>query len=309
MTKRGVTAVAMMLAAVLAFSGVASANSSSLSLVSAKKLAGKLAAKQVKKRDIVSFHLTAAKRVNANRIAFAYDDRSTDNVFCVATIVVTRTRTARTTTLRAAFTKPACRRMDPDELAFESITRQAQRALRGTAVATADSIDRLNASLERCNSLDIPRSRRAAVGAIVDVALTEAVAGPNDGVLGQFTSSLGGVSPVRPVLASGAAGWADYLAVIRSLPPISDPCATLQQWAQAGWSASETPIDLATYAELNARAQRDQRAIKRAAVHLAGVGVFPTTVVAFTPSGLLLRLAPAVPLSGGKGKLAKPALL
>jgi hypothetical protein len=308
MTKRGVTAVALMLAAVLAFSGVASAKSSSLSLASAKKLAHKLAAKQVRNRDIVSFHLTVAKRVNANQIRFAYDDRSTDNVFCVATIVVTRTHTARTTTLRAVLAKPSCRRMDPDELAFESLTRQAQRSLRGTANATADSIDRLNASLERCDSLEIPRSRRDAVGAVVDVALTEAVAGPNDGVLGQFTSALGGVSPVRPVLASGAAGWADYLAVIRSLPPIQDPCETLQQWAQAGWSESQSPIDLAAYAQLNARAQSDQRAIKRAALHLAEVGVFPSTAVAFTPQGLLLRLLP----SGNatvRGKLAKPRLM
>jgi hypothetical protein len=311
MTKR-LPALAIALVASLGFCGVASAASAPLSVKDAKKLARQLAQKQVRGRDVVSYHLLATKRLSPSRIAFAYDDRTASNVYCTATLIVSSTATGRTITTRAAFKGQKCNGIPSDALAVEAATRAAVRDMRGTAVATADSLDRLSKSVKRCSRLSVPRSRRAAVAAILDVALVDALEGPNDTPLTKFVDALKKVSTNNPFLQAGIAGWQDYLAVVRSLPRFSDPCATLQAWAQAGWSAGSSPIDLAAYNALKRRAVSDRKLIARAAKYLAGVGVFPRAVISFTPEGLLLRLAPSLPAGGakaGKAAVRKPALL
>jgi hypothetical protein len=311
MTKRGLPALAIALVAALGFCGVASAASAPLSFKDAKKIARQLAQKQVRGRDVVSFHLLSGRRLSRSRVAFAYDDRTVDNVYCTAALLVSRTSNSKTTTTRASFKGQKCDRIPSDVLAVESTTRAAVRALRGTAVATADSLDRLARSVKRCQNLNIPRARLAAASAVVDVGVVEALEGPNDAPVGDFVDALGKIPTSNAILAGGIAGWQDYLAVVRSLPQISDPCAALQAWEQAGWSTSSSPIDMAAYTALEHRATIDQSAIARTARYLARVGVFPRTAVAFTPEGLLLRLAPSLPVTGGKGKLTlhKPALL
>jgi hypothetical protein len=312
MTTRGVPAIVIALIAALGFTGSASASTNGLSVRTAGKLARKLAAKQVKGRDIVSFHITSAQKLSRNSVGFAYDDRSTANVFCTATIVVTRSVGARKTTIRARFTGQRCRGIPSDVLQVETVTRNAVRALRGTTQATADSLDALARSVKRCKNLDVPRSRRSAVSAILDVALVEALEGPNDAALGDFVTALGNVQTGNATLAAGIAGWADYLAAIRSLQPFPDPCATLQRWAQAGWAADQSPIDMAAYRASDKRTSDDQDAIDKTAAYLARSGVFPRTVQQFSPEGLLLRLEPTLPtITGGKGKLTlrKPAIL
>src|SRR3954453_839637 len=109
MTKRGVPAVAIALIAALGFTGSASAQSKALSVPTASKLARTLAAKQVKGRDVVSFHIYAPVRLGRNKVAFLYDDRSTANVFCTARIVITqRSPSARSTIIRARFQGSKC---------------------------------------------------------------------------------------------------------------------------------------------------------------------------------------------------------
>jgi hypothetical protein len=312
MTKRGVPAVAIALIVGLGITGSASAQTKALSVPTASKLARALAAKQVQGRDVVSFHIYAPARQGRNRVAFLYDDRTTANVFCTARIVVTRTVGVKKTVIRARFRGPACKGIPADVLAVEAATRNTVRALRGTTAATADSLNALERSVKRCRNLDVPRARRTAVAAILDVSLVEALEGPNDAALGDFVTALGNVQTTNTTLAAGIAGWTDYLAAIRSLPDIPDPCATLQTWAQAGWAADQSPIDMAAYRAVDQRTAVDQRAITRAARYLARSGVFPRTVQQFTPEGLLLRLAPEIPaITGGKSKLTlrKPALL
>jgi hypothetical protein len=312
MTKRGRPAVAIALIAALGFTGSAAAQSKSLSVTAAGKLARKLAAKQIRGRDVVSFHIYAPARSGRNRVAFHYDDRTTANVFCTARILVTRRVGSTRTVIRARFRDARCKGIPADVLAVEAVTRNAVRAMRGTTVATADSLDALERSVKRCRKLDVPRARRSAVAAILDIALVQALEGPNDAALGDFVAALGNVQTGNATLAAGIAGWADYLAGIRALPSIPDPCATLQSWAQAGWSEAESPIDMDAYRAIDRRTSVDQRAIERAAAYLARSGVFPRTVQQFTPEGLLLRLAPDFPgVTGGKGKLTlrKPALL
>ena len=311
MTKRGVPAFAIVLIAALGFCGAATAQAKPLKVNDARKLAHKLAVKQVAGRDVVSFHIFGAKRTGPNSITFAYDDRTNVNIYCTAAIVVTQRVGARKTTRAARFRGQKCKEIPLDVLAVETATQNAVRALRGSTVATADSLDALEASVKRCSKLAVPRSRRAAASAILDIALVEALEGPNDAALGNFVTELGGVDTSTAVLTAGIAGWTDYLAAVRSLPSIPDPCATLQSWAQAGWAADQSPIDMNAYRAVNQRTNADTRAIERAAKYLAVNGVFPRTVVQFTPEGLLLRLAPKLPgETGGKGKLIlrKPAL-
>jgi hypothetical protein len=311
MTKRGRPAVAIALIAALGFTGSAAAQSKSLSVTAAGKLARKLAAKQIRGRDVVSFHIYAPARSGRNRVAFHYDDRTTANVFCTARILVTRRVGSTRTVIRARFRNARCKGIPADVLAVEAVTRNAVRAMRGTTVATADSLDALERSVKRCRKLDVPRARRSAVAAILDIALVQALEGPNDAALGDFVTALGDVDTTNATLTAGIAAWADYVAAIRSLPAIPDPCATLQKWAQAGWAADQSPIDLNAYKAIDTRTSADDRAITRAARLLARAGVFPRTVVQFTPQGLLLRLAPQLPITGGKGKLTlrKPAIL
>jgi hypothetical protein len=313
MTKRGVPAIALVLIAALGFCGAASAQTGALKVSAAKKLARALAEKQVRGRDIVSFHITSAKRHGSNVVTFAYDDRSTSNVYCTAALVVTRKVGAAKTVTSARFSGQKCAGIPSDVLAVEAATRDAVRALRSTTVQTADALDGLQSSVNRCRKLSVPKSRRAAAAAVVDIATVEALVGPNDAALSDFVSALGNVQTSNATLAGGIAGWTDELAAIHSLPAIADPCATLRTWSHAGWSADQSPIDLAAYSAVTKRTNADERAITRTARYLALSGVFPRTVVKFTPEGLLLRLAPKVGTTGGKtnGKLVlrKPAVL
>jgi hypothetical protein len=305
MTNRGVRAIVVALIAALGCCGAASAQTSTLKTSQARKLARTLAAKQVRGRDVVSFHITKAKRSGPNTVAFAYDDRTADNVYCTAVIVVTRKVGASKTTTSARFRGQRCKGIPSDVLAVESATRNAQRALRSTTAETNQSLDALETSLRSCRKLKVPNSRRTAVSAIVDIATVEALVAPNDAALNDFVTALGGIQTSRSQLTSGIAGWTDELAAIHSLPSISDPCATLKTWASNNWAADQSPIDLAAYKAVDSRTATDERAIARTAKFLAVSGVFPRTAVAFTPKGLLLRLAPKVGTTGGKSKLAR----
>ena len=305
MTKRGVPAIAIALIAALGFCGAASAQTSTLKISAAKKLARSLAAKQVRGRDVISFHILKAKRSGRNKVAFAYDDRTANNVYCTAVIVVTRKVAGNRITTSARFRGQRCKGIPSDVLAVETATRNAVRGLRSTTTETSQSLDALESSLRSCKKLKVPSSRRTAAAAIVDIATVEALVAPNDGALNDFVTALGNIQTSRSVLTAGIAAWSDELAAIHSLPSISDPCATLKTWASNNWAADQSPIDLAAYKAVDRRTAGDERAIKRAAAFLARSGVFPRTVVQFTPQGLLLRLAPKVGTTGGKSKLAR----
>ena len=76
MTMRGMSAAVVALVAMLAFCATAGAQSDGrLTFKQAKRLAVRLAEKQVDRRDLVSYHLVRARRLGRNGMAFAYDDR------------------------------------------------------------------------------------------------------------------------------------------------------------------------------------------------------------------------------------------
>lgn len=293
MMKRGTSAIAFALVALLAFAGTAAAQSDPLRYKTAKKLAVKLAKKQVGDRDVVSQQLFGADRMSRNAIVWSYADRTTDEVFCTAVLVVRQRRISADGDRRitARFRGQECAKVPDDALAVEAVTRSAVRALRGTEDETIASLRRVTRSLRRCQNFEVPRSRRAHANALIDVAIIRALVGPNDAALGDFVVALEGVDTANQVLRRGIGGWADWLAGVRSLRPINDPCARLRRWARADWSPSVAPIVLGEYRRFNRRSKADSRAIRRAARHLRAVGVFPRLARAFTPDVLLLRIA------------------
>jgi hypothetical protein len=291
MIKRGTAALAIALAATFA-SVVGAEGAGRLSLTTAKQLARTLVHRQAAKRDLVSQHLGRARRVNANTIVFAYDDRTRKDNFCKANLVVRRTTRGSSTRFSARIQNVRCARVPSDALATESATRSAVRALRRRAGATKRSLARLVRSVKRCRSLSIPRSRRDDAAAMLDIATVEAIEGPNDAALGDFVTRLGGIDTSTAVLQRAIAAWSDWLGVIRSQPAIADPCDVLRRWARAGWSDSAAPIDMDAYRRDKRRTGADERAIARGSRYLVSVGVVRRTAVQFTPVGLLLHLAP-----------------
>jgi hypothetical protein len=270
------SAAAIALVAVLAFAGTASAQAGDrLTYKAAKRLAVTLAEQQVRDRDVVSYHVRDAERIGRNRIVFAYDDRTANEVFCTAVIAVRRTVSAERTRTRARFRGQECDGIPSDALEVEAITRALVRDLRGTEDATEASLRRVTRSIRRCEDLDVPRARRDAAAAVIDSALLHATFDPNLEVLDEFATALGQVETSAAALEGGIAGWVDSLTAIRALPSFPDPCATLQRWEQADWAADEAPVDLAEFSALDRRLDADIRAIVRAGRYLASVGVFP----------------------------------
>jgi hypothetical protein len=304
MTKR-LTVALVCAAASFASVGAAAAQARVLSYATATDLAKLLAQKQVRGRDVVTFHLLKGKRVSATRIVFPYDDRTADNVYCTARVIVSSTTRGRTTRIRARFAGQRCAGIPSDVLKFEAITRRAQRDLRANTAATLDALDSVKRSTKRCRSLKVPRSKVRDGKALFDIALVEALERPNDAALGDFASRLQAVRAKTAKLAAGADGWSDYLAAVRSLPTVDDPCGALKDWKRAGFSAASAPIDFAAYRSLGRRAEADQRSIVRAARLMAQRGAFPNAAVGFTTDGMLQQLAVRAGITGGRKAVAR----
>jgi hypothetical protein len=284
MTKK---TLALGLVVALAYCVPASANV--LTLKDAKTAAKRLAAKQVRTRQIVSLHILRAKRVSSREIAFAYDDRSAVNVFCTSVIDV-KLPSSRSRTATARFEKGAteCHHISDAALAFETATRNAVRQVAGQAAFVKGSVKALKQSSRACRSLRVPSNRRRQVALFTESANTTALYGPVDTQLQTFVNALGAVQTSDRVLFDAAAAWADLLEVYRSLPAFQpNLCGAIKRWAAAGWAPSAAPADYAALKALDARATHDNVAISRAAAHLVNVGVFPRTAVAFTPPGLI----------------------
>jgi hypothetical protein len=279
----------VVLAIVCALGVCAPASAAVLPVKTAKQLAKRLAAKQVGARQIVSLHIFAPRRVSDREVRFAYDDRSAANVFCTAVIVVKVPRSASgTETAKAAFEKTACRGIPDEALAYEAATRTAVRDVAAQAGSVRGALKALQRSSAPCKRLRVPANRRVAVALLSAAAEGTATFGPIELQLQAFVNALGTVRTADGVLVSGAAAWADVLEVFRSLPGLQPSlCGAVKHWAANHWAANAAPVDLAALRALNARSLRDERAIDRAGAHLAALGVFPRTAVAFTPSGLI----------------------
>jgi hypothetical protein len=304
MTKRLTVALLCAIAS-FAAAGAATAQARPLSDRTARELAKQLAAKQVRGRDVISYHLAKPKRVSATQVVFPYDDRTSGDVFCTARLIVSSVTRGRTTTVSARFAGQRCAGIPTGVRKFEALTRGAQRDLRANTAATLDALAAVKSSSKRCRSLQVPRSKVGDGRALFDVALVEALERPNDAALGTFVDGLQNAHVANATLAAGADGWSDYLTVVRSLPTVGDPCGALKAWKRAGFTASSAPIDFAAYRSLARRADADQRAILRAARLMAARGAFPNAAVGFTTDGMLQQLAVRAGITGGQKVVAR----
>jgi hypothetical protein len=276
----------VVLAIACALALCAPASAAVLPLKTAKHLAKRLAAKQVGTRQIVSFHILEPRRVSDREVRFGYDDRSAANVYCTAVIVVKLPRAANTA--KASFEKSTCRGIPGAALTYEAATRAAVRDVAAQAGSVRSGLKGLERSSAPCKRLHIPSNRRTSVALLSAAAEAIATFGPIEPQLQTFVNAIGTVRTADGVLVAGAAGWADLLEVFRSLPRLQPSlCGAVKHWAASHWAANAAPADLASLRSLNARSLRDERAIARAGAHLAGLGVFPRTAVAFSPSGLI----------------------
>ena len=284
MTKKA-TAIAVALIAALVVAAPASAQT--LSFKTATTLAKRLGNEQLGgSRDVVRYHIFKGRRVSSRQITFPYDDRSRTNVFCKSTIVVTlrgKTATARFTT------RATCARIPSEVLAFEAVTRRSARAVLARSAAVRDSARAFTRSLRACRTLDVPRSRADEAELLLNVGSLQALERPIDEQLGDFVAGLAAVGAERPTLKAGAAAWADYLAVLRALPPLPDPCETLARWERDRYAADKAPVDFAALRELDRRGSADLVRITRAARYMAARGAYPSAAVNFTPDGLIFR--------------------
>ena len=282
MTKKTVLTIVVAL-----FACCSSASAATLPTTSAKRLAKRLAASQVRTRQLVSIHILKAKRVSPREVRFAYDDRSALNVYCTSVIVVKVSSSGRA---RATFDPRAtvCHGIPDDALAFETATRNAVRDVSAQAGAVRSSVKAFERSTAPCKRLAVPRNRRKQVALLTAAATSRATYGPIDAQVQSFVNAIGAIRTTDPTLVAGAAGWADLLQVVRSLPTFSPSlCGALKAWSRAHWAAGAAPVNLAALKALDVRSVADEKAVVRAGVHLAKEGVFPKTAVAFSPSGLL----------------------
>ncbi len=293
---RKASAIAIGLIATLVVAAPASAQT--LSFKTATSLAKKLGTTQVgTKRAVVRFHIYKGKRISARQIAFPYDDRSRSNVYCAATIVVTMT--GKTT--RAAFKlpRPSCLQIPGEVLRYEAVTRSTARAVIAQNAAVRASARAFTRSLRACRTLNVPRSRRDEAELLLNVGSLEALERPIDTQLGDFVTGLANAGANQSTLKAGAAAWADYVSVLRALPSLPDPCATLAQWEKDKYAADKAPVDFTALSALDKRGSADLVRITRAARYLARNGVFPSAVVNFTPDGLIFREKIDVGVTGG----------
>ena len=270
-----------------AFTCCSTASAATLQTTSAKKLAKRLAAKQVKSRQLVSLHILKARRVSPREVKFAYDDRSASNVYCTSVIVVKVASSGKAT---ASFDPRAtvCHGIPADALAFETATRNAVRDVSAQAGAIKTSVKALERSTAPCRRIAIPRNRREQVALLMAAADARATYGPIDAQVQSFVNAIGAIRTSDATLVAGAAGWADLLQIVRSLPTFNPSlCGALKAWSHAHWAAGSAPVNLAALKAVNTRALADEKAVARAAAHLMKEGVLPKTAVAFSQSGLI----------------------
>jgi hypothetical protein len=277
---------------------VTPASAQTLSFNTATKLATKLGKTQMgTKRAVVVFHVYKGKRISARQITFPYDDRSRSNVFCQAKIAVKLTGNIA----RAAFVlpKPACMQIPEEVLRYEAVTRSSARAVIARNAAVRASAVAFTRSLKGCRTLRVPHSRSDEAELLLNVGSLEALEGPIDAQLGGFVAGLAAAGANQSTLKAGAAAWADYLAVLRSLPALPNPCRTLAQWEKDKYAADKAPVDFAALNALDKRGSADLVRIARAAKYMARSGAFPSTALNFTPDGLIFREKIDVAVTGG----------
>ncbi|MDQ3935681.1 MAG: hypothetical protein M3340_13735 [Actinomycetota bacterium] len=283
MTRR-VTAVglAMVLAAMLA---PAPAGAATLTESAARKLATKLARATARGRDAQSWYLSQAVKVRRNRVVFVYNERSRDEVFCRARLVVEQSALRR----RAFLTDSRCAGIPDEALRIERATKAMIRAAAGQQAEMRRSYRRYLRDLRGCEGLVVPRSRHDEVRWLYDAGELHAIFDPILTHLDGFVTALQDIQPEDPEVLRGVVSWRRLLTVLAALPAeTARPCTAVRAWAGNAYSSETAPVDFEELRTALEALRRHNRAILRAAERLSALGFSRSALPGFTPDGLAI---------------------
>ncbi len=280
------TGIAAVLVALLALpAGVAAAQVKPLTEKTARPLATKLARQVAERRNARSWHLSEALSVRRNRVVFMYSERTRQEVFCTARLVVEQSSTRR----RAFISAPECTPIPTEALAMERATSALIRAVQGQAADVRRSVRGYEKDLDRCEGLVVPRSRHEEVEALYQAGQIHAAFDPLLVHLDAFVTRLQEIQPEDAELVKGVIWWQRLVTAIDVLPDVTArPCEAVLNWGETNYSTETAPVDFPSLiASLNAM-ERQERGIIRAAARLEELGVSPRIVPGFVPEGLLV---------------------
>lgn len=264
--------------------GVYEAQASALTEKSARKLAVKLARTVATDRDAVFWALSPAVKVRSNRVVFLYSERTPDEFFCTAKLVVTRSGRTR----RAALASQRCGAIPEEALAVEREIRSAIRAVRAKRSEVARSLHEYELEMERCDELEPPLAVRRDIGLFIDAGLELSIFEPVLPELDRFVAALEAIGATDPVLRAGIVSGRRWLALLGEAPAgARDACAQVRTWAEAGYSDDQAPAGLRDVRTWTATYERQIRRMLRAVDRLGLLGVSERTAGAFLPHDLV----------------------
>jgi hypothetical protein len=280
-----VTGIAAVLVALALPAGAATAQVKPLTEKTARPLATKLARQVAERRNVRSWSLSDALSVRRNRVVFQYSDRSREEVFCTARLVVEQSSTRR----RAFIAAPDCNPIPPEALEIERATSAVIRAVAGQRADVRRSVRAYEKDLDKCEGLVVPRSRHEEVELLYDAGAVHAAADPLLTHLDAFVTRLQEIQPEDPALVRGVVWWRRLVTTIDALPDVTArPCSAILAWADSNYSNETAPVDFPSLiASLNAM-ERQNRGILRAAVRLEELGISQRILPGFLPDGLVI---------------------
>jgi hypothetical protein len=251
---------------------------------SARKLAVKLARTVAADRGAVFWDLSPAVKVRSNRIVFLYSERTPDEFFCTAKLVVTRSGRTR----RAELASQRCRAIPEEALAVEREIRSAIRAVRAKRSDVARSLREYELEMERCDELEPPLAVRGDIDLFIDAGLELSIFEPALPELDRFVAALEAIGASDPVLRAGIVSVRRWLALLGQAPAgARESCAQVRSWARAGYSDDEAPAGLRDVRVWTATYERQIRRMLRAIGRLAQLGLSERTAGAFLPHDLV----------------------
>ena len=281
------TLLALSLLGSLVLASTASARTLSERL--AVSQATKLMKKQLRDRDrrLVEARISVGKRVNRSRWRFLYDDLNRQGVVCTATLEV-RLIPPGGNTVQARFLDSNCARPGDEALAYRAAARFAGVAFEKRQRSILRAVTRYTEQTQACETLDIPDNRQDEALLFLTTGLTQATIRPVQGLIDDYASTLQALAVADPTLASGAAGWRDFIDTVRALPKFRQGyCGALADWGSKGFTDETAPVDFAALRAIADRIDADGAEVRRTGRYLRRLGIDPVTVNAFTLDDLI----------------------
>jgi hypothetical protein len=296
-TRRVALAAAVLAVGLLPLAGAgpaAAASGDTLSVKAARKLAHELEAKQREQRSLVFQQLGKAARKSSTRIDFPYRDRSTKDVLCTATIVVTQRGTVQTGRHRSADLRDIhCHGIPSEILAYEDATSALRQWVKSHRQDVQDSLDRYDQALPACDRVAVPKERRSQVNLLIREAQVAAFYRPLRARLDQFVTALHDVNGQDPTMLRGIKAWDRTLVLVDQLPPATaHPCRAIKQWADNGFTDQTAPANFDELKVIRQQLRAQSDILDESAAYLDDQGVLRKVAPVFAPSGILALVDP-----------------